>query len=401
MKSLGVQSLVRKVIATFPVDALSKRKPPNQLGPSFLAAVILVLSLISASEAYSWGERGHQIVSRVAAALLKDRHRENPKLYTPFVTRTEMLAHLANIPDIGWKSLDKEVSKSLDPSHWFDTEYLMPSPSLKQTPRQIHEIKALIIANCEKTTLKDRMPCPEIAQGQKSLDIAGSAPWRVAQFAKLSEDALKLVQQALKHKTSSEADYRDAIDQALLYAGLMGHFVGDLAQPMHTSADYDGWQREQGGLHAYFESEAVDALPLGVDDEVFAFAKAQTPSRKLITQLSLNDKQLLPTYLDLALALNFDSFQRLDYLFGLDSKGAVLTKSVQLEKGRTSATRKLPADSLPVFRDLLIERLAYGADALATFWEAIWRNAGEPDLSAYRSFRYHLNPEAVKLDYLP
>jgi hypothetical protein len=212
---------------------------------------------------------------------------------------------------------------------------------------------------------------------------------------------LKRVQLALKHKTSSEADYRDAVDQALLYAGLMGHFVGDLAQPMHTSADYDGWQREQGGLHAYFESEAVDALPLGIDEEVLAFAKAQAPGRKLITQLNLTDKQVLPSYLDLALALNFDSFQRLEYLFGLDSKGAVLAKSVKLEKGRTSATRKSPAESLPVFRDLLVERLAYGADALATLWETIWRNSGEPDLSAYRSFRYHLNPEAVMLDYLP
>jgi len=59
---------------------------------------------------------------------------------------------------------------------------------------------------------------------------------------------VKSLKSAKEHGAAKEKEkFIEAVNQALLYGGIMSHFVGDLAEPHHTSANYDGWLTGQGG----------------------------------------------------------------------------------------------------------------------------------------------------------
>jgi hypothetical protein len=43
----------------------------------------------------------------------------------------------------------------------------------------------------------------------------------------------------------------------------MGHYVGDMTQPMHATANYDGQSINKPGIHKYYETTLVDHLDAG------------------------------------------------------------------------------------------------------------------------------------------
>jgi hypothetical protein len=64
------------------------------------------------------------------------------------------------------------------------------------------------------------------------------------------------------HKPTSGAE------QAILYdTGVLGHYVADGSQPLHTTVDYNGWVEQQNpehftrahSIHARFETDFVEA----------------------------------------------------------------------------------------------------------------------------------------------
>ncbi len=163
-----------------------------------------------------------------------------------------------------------------------------------------------------------------------------------------------------------------------------------------------------GGLHHYFEETIVDLLPLDLDQQVFNYAKTQDPIKKILTLAknrrtakgSANTGDQEPQAIDIALALAYDSYSKVDYLYGLDKKGLIEKASLQDGKIKTLAQRKPATDGVKILGELAIERLAYGAVVLSYLWEAAWIKAGEPDLSSYQSYVYHLKPEPIPPDYL-
>ncbi len=78
--------------------------------------------------------------------------------------------------------------------------------------------------------------------GQKFINTNGSAVWRAAQFYDLMVKAL------------STGDCATALQMG----GVLGHYIGDLSQPMHNTSDYDGQSIDDPGIHAYFETTLVN-----------------------------------------------------------------------------------------------------------------------------------------------
>ncbi len=323
--------------------------------------IIAVLSCLPA-RALAWGERGHDVVTRVAARLVAARMVDDPSLSTPLVQREHMLAHLANVPDIVWRSGDPAVSKANGPTHYINWEKLLPTPTLNDAPRAY--AKAAELA-------KER--------GVNLAGDVGTAPWRVEQLAAAMATALIKVKQ--------QGATEEHVNEALLYAGLLSHFVGDLAQPYHNTNDHDGWQTGQGGIHAYFESDLVNAAPLQLEADVFAAALANEPAKKLNAG---SDPAAL------AIAESFDALARLDDVRRLDRDYAVLAKS----DAKKPAKRKPVSATLPYFQARLTERLATAADVLATLWINAWIAAGKPDMRSYKSYAYPTHPDFVAPSYI-
>ncbi|WP_189398124.1 peptidylprolyl isomerase [Arenicella chitinivorans] len=342
------------------------------------SATLCLITLSVSPLVWGWGERGHDVVTRVAVQNLRQMAEDNAQLVTPFLARDHMLAHLSNVPDIVWRApyMSQQDRDSNYSTHYINLE------------RVYSEVKAHTDVPFELTQYQQDAR----SKGLSAVEV-GTAPWRVLQLYQAMVDALSSVPD-----TAADSEYEAAINEALLYAGLMSHFVGDLANPHHTTANYDGQLSGQKGLHGYFESDVVMYLPLGLS------AKVSTQANQMAFQdtwfPALSDEQRAAVLRDpqaLIWALLADSHSYLPQLLDLD-KSISLVKPSRDPKQR--AERKSAKVVAQDFESFAVERLAFGSWVLARLWWLAWDEAGQPDMTKYRSYHYPVKPDFVDPDYL-
>jgi hypothetical protein len=178
------------------------------------ALVSLVLAL-PASLAFAWGDTGHKTINVTAAELM-----ESPAAGF-FRTNRDALAAMATVPDVEWKHSNYDQEK---PYHFFQWDRY--ATSAFATAQDV-DFKGLLAA-----------------VGAGFVTTNGPAPWRAGQIYGRLVQALKAGQYA----------------RALQMAGVLGHYLGDLSQPMHNSSDYDGQSIGRKGLHIYYEVTLVDRV---------------------------------------------------------------------------------------------------------------------------------------------
>ncbi len=360
--------------------------------PSVVLLCLLVGSSLSSS-AYAWGERGHDLIARVAARLIIERSPRGDDFAALFEMKEHMLGHLANVPDIVWRNIGPEVEAQNAPTHYVDLEFLDPAPMLATAPRTVAALEAHMAELCAKPP--PGYLCPAEHGEKPKAAMAGTAPFRIQQLFNRMVAALARAKTAANPK-----DMIAATDEALLDAGIMAHFVGDLGNPWHATLDYNGFGTGQGGIHKYFEEEVVNALPLSLDEDVIAEALRSKPFQRVLQQFPEAQRaEAAKDPLSLAWALAFDSRKRLDDARALDRKVALLKPS-SMEKGmQIKAGRRDPRDVRGEFRDLITDRMATAADTLAALWQAAYEKAGKPSLKGYQSYNYPVAPEFIKTDY--
>lgn len=375
---------------------------PLMMSKKNVAAVLLPLAL--SSKALAWGERGHDGIARVATRILADSRDPETAKFGAFLQKKEhMLGHLANVPDIVWRSISPELDKISSPSHFIDLDFILAPgklPTAEQLPATIEAYLKALDKNCSRRS-KD-YPCVPGKTVDEKLQKAGHGPYRIET---LGQDLL----QAFKDLKAMDAVAKDSpdfekknavVDRILLLSGILAHFVGDMANPHHTSRDYDGWDSGQGGLHSYFETDILDSLGLDLEATVLDEAERHEPMAKLFARHPHN-------YLQQAWELVLDSHENMGALTSLDLKYSLLQKSReendknQGKSHRERAKRKDVSEVRQVFRNLVILRLAAGADALARIWLDAWQEGGKPDLSFYHSYHYDVKPDFLPMRYLP
>jgi hypothetical protein len=135
----------------------------------------------------------------------------------------------------------------------------------------------------------------------------------------------------------------------VFYAGWLGHYVADGAQPLHTTVKYNGWigpnpkgYATESGIHSEFETAFVSRNIAATD-----FAKlVHTPER-------INN--------------SFDA-----YIQFLETSNHLVERVYQLEKiggfkGKGSAEAV----------DFTIHRLAAGSQMLVDLWYTAWLDSAE------------------------
>ncbi|MBQ48999.1 MAG: hypothetical protein CMP10_16555 [Zetaproteobacteria bacterium] len=344
--------------------------------------------------AYGWGERGHDLITRVAAHILEKKGPDVAPLSRIINQKQFMLGHLSNTPDIVWRSAEKPVTSSNSPTHYIDLEFvLQPKQIMNPTawPKNINELEKAIATQCS-TKNKD-FACAPGKTLSKQMKKTGHAPWRVEQLLNAMSANLK----NLGHKNPDPNTVKKNVDDALLYAGLASHFIGDLANPHHTSKNYDGWDTGNGGLHSYFETDIVNTYPMGFDKEVLEWALANKPYRKLQQQFNLNSKS---SRHKVAFALAANSYSYLGQLHSIDDKHAIIKRSSNEHGLKIKAKRASPDKVKASFKDFTKSRLALSADTLANLWLEAWIRAGKPKLNGYFSYYYPVKPDYVWPNYL-
>ncbi len=173
-----------------------------------------VFLAFSPGVAMAWGASGHMLVNRAAIQLMTSKDKQF------FQANADNLAEFAKTPDVLWKQ--KATYEKEKPMHFFQWDRYEASRLESLFPIDLNRATSIM--------------------GAPFINENGTTPWRAAQIFK-------------KLKTALAA--KDCMT-ALQMAGVLGHYIGDLSQPMHNSSDYDGQSIHKPGIHKYFESTLVE-----------------------------------------------------------------------------------------------------------------------------------------------
>lgn len=305
-------------------------------------SLLLICVVVVTSRAQAWGKRGHETVGSLAAQLVA---KELPQ--GRFLSNHSFdMGFYNNAPDLVWKA-DPDTYKKEFPQHFLDLELFdrafakaaqSAAPVTAAPPKNIGtdgssgEITRAAQWNPSRIEFFKTFPDLD--------EKAGRAPWRIQELCL----RLDKIVQDLKKKNLSKKEHHQLQEKWLLTAGILGHYIADLAQPMHVTENYDGQLTKQKGLHHWFEENIVDDLYPSATDEVYKKAQAQWK-----TFYQAHQKM---TAFDLSLELVKDSHKNLKRVLDLDKK-----------LGRASE-RKVSGE----YRELVIERLSTGVLFLATIW---------------------------------
>lgn len=170
--------------------------------------------------------------------------------------------------------------------------------------------------------------------GEKIVLSRGTVPWEI-------ERTFYLLLQAFQDKDTSAV---------IKHSAWLGHYVGDVHVPFHTTANHDGQQTGQKGLHSYFESRLLRST-ISVTDII-------PVEGTLITE---------PPH-RLAFRWARESYTYVQPLLEADAMAGGKTGQRDFKKFALAA------------RPIAIDRLTKGSTRLASLWFSAWHQAGRPTL---------------------
>ena len=209
------------------------------------AAFLVAVLVVGVRESVGWGSDGHRMINRLAAAMLP---KDVPEFLRDAAAQKAM-EYYGPEPD-HWKSqAEPELSASGSPEHFMDMEELdvLGGP----LPRKRYDfLRALAVA---------QKAHPEMALSPEKV---GLQPYAASEYW----ERLKSMMRDYRTVSAAHGDTKPIECEILFTAGVLGHWVADGSQPLHTSIYYNGWTGANPNgyttlhvIHAQFESDFVKA----------------------------------------------------------------------------------------------------------------------------------------------
>lgn len=197
---------------------------------------LIALAFLSAASAGAWDYSSHFVINQLALASL-------PTNFPAFVlapAQRERIAFLSGEPDRWRNNAGLTLRHANGPDHYMDME------ELKQcdlTPEQLPPLRysyAKLFAQA-RVAHPERFAAinPDSDQDQ-TRELTGFLPWTIVEYADKLESCfsyLKTYEQA----GGTPVEIANAQADVVYVMGVMGHFVGDGSQPLHTTIHFNGW----------------------------------------------------------------------------------------------------------------------------------------------------------------
>lgn len=295
---------------------------------SYRVAICLLVVVGLISPAWPWGNEGHSAINRVAAEKLPDS--------VPAFLRSAgvQLAYLAPEPDRWRDPSELALKRSQEPDHYINLELI---EGMELPPDRYSFYQALEVKRAQAPDHPDDL-LPE---------NVGLQPYITIEVFERLVVAFREYRAALREHRNP--DFAEA--NAIFYAGWLGHYVGDGANPLHTSIHLNGWVgpnpngfTTSRGLHHKMETTFVNA-----NLKRLRFGDLVPSQPRLLTDPFHDYVKYL-----------YDSHQYVDETYILEKTGAFDGKG-------TDASI-----------DFIRHRFAAGAAMLRDLWYTAWVMSGTP-----------------------
>lgn len=186
-----------------------------------VAALVLAATIALPSPAAAWGFEAHKFIVDRMIELLP------PELKPLFEKRRAFVVERSVDPDM-WRTVGWDQEP---PNHFLDIDYPAFGPyPFAALPRDYD-------AAVQKF-------------GKDVVHTQGLLPWRTAEFY----GHLQREFESLKRQPAPPY----AVDNIVLFAAVMAHYVSDGHVPLHAVVNYNGQVTGQDGLHSRWESELFE-----------------------------------------------------------------------------------------------------------------------------------------------
>lgn len=321
--------------------------------------LLVALGLLGAASGLrAWDYAGHRVVNQAALAAL-------PKDFPAFVREpaaAERIAFLAGEPD-RWRNVpDLPIKHVNGLDHYLDLEYV---PDAGLDPAALPSLRYDFVVAFAVGRASNPQNFPPIDPA-KNLDHTrewpGFAPWAIVEhYGKLKSTfaALKVFEEL-----GTPEEVANARANAIYAMGVLGHYVGDLAQPLHTTVHFNGWTGKNP--HGYTTSNKFHAW---IDGGFFAkvglspkdVTARMRPAKPLSTTPRADGRDpVFVAVMDYLLAQH----AQVEPLYQLEKDG-------KLTPGEGRDTKEGEA--------FLKGQLRRGGEMLASLWLTAWLNA-PPDV---------------------
>jgi len=183
---------------------------------------------------FAWDYEGHRLVNELALAAL-------PKDFPAFAVTAEAqdrIAFLAGEPD-RWRSTPNlELQHAQEPEHFFDVEELSLYGLTPET-LPLFRYDFITIVGAAHKAHPENFPASRDDKAHK-YSWTGLLPWTITEnYAKLKDEFSYL--KTFEAEGGTPVEIANAKENIVYTMGVMGHYVGDAAQPLHTTKYFNGW----------------------------------------------------------------------------------------------------------------------------------------------------------------
>lgn len=321
----------------------------------------LFLSCLGAAApaVHAWDYEGHRIVNQVALASLP---REFPS-FVQSVNHAERIAFLAGEPD-RWRNapdLPLKQSGGSWTDHFCDVEYL-PAAGLDLGTITSFRYDFIVQYAAGRAANAAKFPAIDpVKNRDHTAEWPGFAPWAITEYFGRLRSAFSYLKVFEELGTFDEIANAQANIVTLM--GTMGHYVGDVAQPLHTTRHHNGWVGDNprgyttwSGLHSWIDGGLAAKAGIRLASVVSRVVPAEPLS------LAPREDQRDPMFVAV-FAYLLRQHAQVEPLYQLEKDG-------KLGHGEQTVA--------PEARAFVEARLLEGGQMLGAIWLTAYRSAG-PD----------------------
>ncbi len=227
--------------------------------------VTMVLGALISQSALAWDCQGHRAITLLAMDGFAQRSADMPEWLKSDSSRL-MVASNACEPD-RYRSVRAPVylAHENNPDHYLDVDKLEQFGLTLETlpPLRYEYVRAMVVAKHEHPD--DVEPYNPMMDPSRSSEFPGYAPHAIMEAHGKLTSAFKTARSLEKLNDPKRAPQLEAARaQAMFQMGVLSHFVGDVAQPLHTTKHHHGWIGDNPAgyttdrkIHAFIDGEIL------------------------------------------------------------------------------------------------------------------------------------------------
>ncbi|MDB6017069.1 MAG: hypothetical protein JWR19_1558 [Pedosphaera sp.] len=314
---------------------------------------LLLIAGLSSWECQGWDYEGHRIVNQLALASL-------PTNFPAFVLTPEAkerVAFLAGEPD-RWRN-NSDLSHINAPDHFIDLDELdMYGVDMHAlSPYRYDFVAQLALARAGHP---DKFPLIDPDQNRDhTRQLVGFLPWAIMENYNKLKSSFSYLKTFEKYGTPEEV--ANAQQDVLYIMGVMGHYVGDASQPLHTTKYFNGWVGENpqhyttAKIHSKVDGYFFKLDAAGLNEMKARIHPAQSLSATNGEGKSIDTFTQIESYI-------LEQHKQVEPLYKLEKEGKLFGEGEAIHDGKAFLTTQIIA----------------GGQMLGNIWYSAWQQAA-PD----------------------